>query len=104
MTRPEMTDQLDLIPPPVPWWKASKFSGSDVSAKDQERLAGQIKRIYTLMIDGQWRTLAEIETATGDPQASISAQLRNLRKHDFGYHTVAKRRRSESQWEYRVNA
>jgi uncharacterized protein YueI len=46
------------------------------------------------MQDGEWRTLAEIETITGDPQASISAQLRHLRKKRFGYHTVNKQRRA----------
>lgn len=41
---------------------------------------------------------------TGDPEASISAQLRHLRKHRFGGHDVQKRRRNDgAQWEYRLN-
>ncbi len=73
--------------------------------KDQARLTGQIERIRDLMLDGRWRTLPEIEAATGDPQASISAQLRHLRKRRFGSHTVEKRRRGgdgSGLWEYRV--
>lgn len=84
----------------------AKFNGSDYeSEKDNVRLTGQIERVYNLMIDGQWRTLNEIETATGDPAASISAQLRHLRKERFGSHTVEKRARGEREhglFEYRL--
>jgi hypothetical protein len=74
------------------------FDGSDyIPEWDDKRLTGQIKRVYVLMIDGKWRSLGEIETATGDPQASISAQLRHLRKKRFGSHTVNKRRRGERE-------
>lgn len=71
-------------------------------ALDQRRLTGQLLRIATLMADGRWRTLPEIEAATGDPAASISAQLRHLRKPRFGAHIVDKRRRTQGLWEYRV--
>ena len=85
---------------------ADYFSGSNyVPGLDGKRLTGQIKRIYDLMRDGRWRTLSEIEFITGDPQASISAQLRNLRKPEFGSHKVEKRRRGEPThglWEYRL--
>lgn len=72
---------------------------------DQARLTGQIKRVFDLMSDRQWRTLDEIFSETGDPPASISAQLRHLRKKRFGQHIVEKRRRGEPEaglWEYRV--
>ncbi len=73
-----------------------EFSGSDYDRVfDQDRLTGQIKRIYEFMSDGKWRTLSEIEESTGDAQASISAQLRNLRKEGFGSHTIHKRRRGD---------
>ena len=79
-------------------FKTARFNGSDYNPTfDNARLTGQIKRIYALMIDGKWRTLAEIETATGDGQASISAQLRHLRKDRFGKHTVNKRSRGERE-------
>lgn len=73
--------------------------------EDEERLSGQILRIYDLMIDGHWRTLAEIEEITNDPPASISAQLRHLRKPRFGSYIVEKRPRglrSNGLYEYRV--
>ena len=70
--------------------------------KDQARLSAQHTRVVHAMQDGQWRTLAEIEATTGDPQASISARLRDLRKPQFGAHQVARRRRTQGQYEYRL--
>ena len=59
----------------------ARFDGPDyVPKRDDVRLSGQIKRVYELLLDGRWRTLQEIADATGDPHASISAQLRHLRK------------------------
>jgi hypothetical protein len=60
---------------------------------DEERLSKQIIRVRSLMLDGQWRTLAEISAITGDPQASISARLRDLRKVKFGSYIIGRRRR-----------
>ena len=62
---------------------------------DKARLTGQILRVYDLMSDGKWRTLREIASLTGDPEASVSAQLRNLRKKRFGSHTINRRRRGD---------
>ena len=71
-----------------------QFDGATYTEElDQRRLTGQILRVFSLMKDAQWRTLAEIEQITGDPQASISAQLRNLRKERFGWHNVERRHR-----------
>ena len=72
---------------------------------DQARLAGQLARVFVLMCDGVWRTLDEIAGLTGDPPASISAQLRHLRKERFGAHTVDRRtrgHRSSALYEYRL--
>lgn len=87
-------------------WQPRQFSGPAYEPiVDEIRLTKQIGRIFNLMIDGEWRTLQEIQETTGDPQASISAQLRHLRKKRFGAHTVDKRRRDEDikgLWEYRM--
>lgn len=83
-----------------------RFDGPAYEPKhDHARLTGQIEKIFNLMKDGKWRTLGEIEAATHEPAASISAQLRHLRKARFGAHTVDKRRRGEpgrGLWEYRL--
>lgn len=93
--------QNDLFGP-----KPMRFNGPAYEPeKDQERLTGQIFRVFSLMRDGKWRTLAEIASRTGDPQASISAQLRHLRKPRFGGHSVDKRARGDRAnglWEYRL--
>lgn len=76
-------------------------------AVDAPRLVRQHERIRDLMLDGRWRTLDEIAMATGDPAASVSAQLRHLRKPRFGSHVVDKRARGDRAvglFEYRVTA
>jgi predicted transcriptional regulator len=70
------------------------FNGADyVHHLDFNRLNTQMGRIFELMKDSQFRTLSEIEALTGYPQASISAQLRNLKKQKFGGHRLYKRRK-----------
>lgn len=83
----------------------STFGPAFVEKHDGERINEQRARILALMNDGQWRTLAEIETKTGDPQASISAQLRHLRKDRFGAYIVERQARGDRKnglYEYRV--
>ena len=81
-----------------------RFSGPEYEPdRDRVRLAGQILRIWRAMQGEEWRTLAEIESETGDPQASISAQLRHLRKARFGGHTVDRRQRGDGgTFEYQL--
>lgn len=75
---------------------------------DHDRLKGQMLRVYKLLsFFGKghqlWLSLADLERGTGDPQASISARIRDLRKAKFGSHNVHKRRRgnpSMGVWEY----
>jgi hypothetical protein len=75
-----------------------RFNGSDYKPEvDNPRLVSQLDRIVSVMQDRRWRTLSEIEKLTGDPQASISAQLRHLRKPRFGSHTVNKRPRGDRE-------
>ena len=71
-------------------------------AKDEKRLNKQARAVWNLMRDGIWRTLAEISNATREPEASISARLRDFRKPKFGGHQVWRRRRTEGAWEYRL--
>lgn len=67
----------------------ARFNGADYQPpRDHARLRGQILDIFLLMKDGRWRTLNEISGATGHPAASVSAQLRHLRKDRFGGHTI----------------
>jgi hypothetical protein len=55
--------------------------------------------------DAGWLTLRELADLTNYGEASISAQLRHLRKPHFGGYVVAKRRRglaTNGAWEYRI--
>lgn len=80
-----------------------RFDGSDyVPTRDDPRLTVQFLRIWDLMRDKEWRSLAEIAGETGDPPASISAQLRHMRKVRFGSHIVDKRYEGEGYYRYKV--
>jgi hypothetical protein len=62
----------------------------------------QVSRVLFVMIDGDWRTLEEISSLTGDTTPSISARLRDLRKPKFGSYFVERRKVHENLYEYRV--
>jgi len=80
-----------------------RFDGADYQpARDDVRLTGQIQRVWNCMADGHWRTLKEIARATGDPEASVSAQLRHLRKEKFGSWTVDREHISHGLYKYRL--
>lgn len=82
----------------------TEFDGSNyVPSRDKKRLRSQQLKIIQLMKDQKWRTLDQISEKTGGlPQASVSAQLRHLRKIKFGAHTVEKRHLGEGLWFYRL--
>lgn len=71
---------------------------------DGKRIATQLERVRDFMLKSHgFYTLDEIAVATGDPVASVSAQLRHLRKVRFGSFTVNKRRIGKTGlWEYQV--
>ena len=69
---------------------------------DQKRLTGQLLRVYTLMSDGHWRTLAQIAKEAQGSEASVSARLRDLRKERFGRYRIDKRRVVGGLWEYKM--
>lgn len=73
-----------------------------MSPADAARLGTQIRRVKRAMLDGQYRTFEEIAAITGDPIASISAQLRNLRKAKHGGHTVNRRHEGFGLFKYQL--
>ena len=83
--------------------KRSTFGPAYDQHLDGARVARQHEQIRDLCITGYWRTLSEIAKLTGYPEASVSAQLRHLRKPAFGEYIVDKRRREGAGlWEYQV--
>lgn len=85
------------------------------SGRDHEEPT-QLTMIRDLMLEaaarGAWLTLGEIAKPTEFAEASISAQLRHLRKERHGRYLVEKRRRRSGEseagrtnglWEYQVS-
>jgi hypothetical protein len=103
-----MNDQLDLLSyrPPLP---NIHFHGATISIPfDLERLNAQMQRVHGLMVDGKWRSLREISDATGDPEASVSARLRDYRSNEYlaQFFTMISERvpgfERRGYWRYRV--
>ena len=79
------------------------FNGSDYNhERDGSRLSTQYWDLYNLMRDGERRTLNRIAIITGHPPASISAQLRHMRKVRFGSNTVNKHHLGKGLYEYEL--
>lgn len=78
-------------------------SGATFDARlDGTRLNTQARKVWDVMSNGHWLTLAALETLTGYPQASISARLRDFRKKRFGGHDVLHVRSKTGQWWYKL--
>lgn len=93
-----MKDSSRQLPLVIP-----EFDGDDYQhERDHGRLSTQLLKILDLMRDGNWRTLHEIAEKTEAPEASVSAQLRHLRKPRFGSRTVERRYLGNGLYEYRV--
>jgi len=79
------------------------YHGADIDMnRDATRLNGQILDIYNVVKDGKWYTLDELASITGHGQASISAQLRNLRKVQFGSHEIERLHLTNGLYQYRL--
>jgi predicted transcriptional regulator len=80
-----------------------QFGPAYSEALDGKRIAAQQEAIRLYMLRREWATLQEIAQDLGFPESSVSAQLRHLRKPEFGGYRVDKRRRgSTGCWEYHV--
>lgn len=99
-----MADLFSYIPPPLKQPRPERaFNGPEYEPeRDYVRLQGQTQRVFDLMKDGRWRTLSAIADETGDPHASISAQLRHLKKPRFGKHKVEREHLGEGLYQYRL--
>jgi hypothetical protein len=89
----------------------TSFGGKTYNeSRDRIRLTGQLLRTWTVISDGQWRTLAQIAKETSalradggrDSEAAISARLRDFRKARFGGYTVVAENISGGLWRYRL--
>ena len=91
------TPLLDWTPPEPPKYFGATFD----AARDGKRLNEQCQRVHdVMMIDGVERGLKQIAALTGDPEASVSARLRDLRRYGF---KVDRRYVERGLWLYRVS-
>lgn len=81
-----------------------QFDGVDVQIADHARLQRQLDKVLAYIRDYRWHTLQEIADSLPAPHASVSAQLRNLRKARFGGYTILRRRSVQGSglYEYRL--
>jgi predicted transcriptional regulator len=74
--------------------------------EDYQRLGHQIRRVFDVMKDGAWRSLQDLTRQTGDPEASVSARIRDLRKDKFGKWIITRQRmvsgKGRGSWIYRL--
>jgi hypothetical protein len=69
---------------------------------DLNRLNAQSRRVYDVMVKGDWMTLRMIADQTGDPEASVSARLRDFRKDKFGGLEIQRKRDDNGLHWYRL--
>lgn len=80
------------------------FDGRDTyePEHDRRRLNSQLRRVFNLMRDGQWRSLGTLAAVLSTSESGVSARLRDFRKARFGSHTVERRRVDGGLFEYRL--
>lgn len=77
------------------------------SGVNRVRLSKQLRRVWDLMKDGQWRTYAQISNACVCSENSAGARLRDFRKVRImgaGVCHVARRKSSAGVYVYRVHS
>lgn len=105
-----MTTQPDLLAwvPPVIFGDRAGITYD--RKRDLSRLNAQAARVYAVMQSGEWLSLYDIRkticvnTGFKDPEASISARIRDFRKKEFGGFTVERRFVGARLWKYRLTA
>ena len=90
---------LDWVPPVV---LGDREGVTFDRKRDLSRLNDQMRAVFLLMQDGQWRPLFAIAHHTGHPEASVSARLRDLRKPRYGGFTVERRYIANGVFHYRL--
>lgn len=82
--------------------KAIRFDGPEIAKADTVRLTGQCLKVFDIMKHGGSWTLAQLSEASGYPQASISARIRDFRKHRFGSHTIERTNHGDGLFSYKL--
>jgi hypothetical protein len=70
--------------------------------RDRARLSSQLNRVWAATADRLWHTLGGLSEILGEPEASISARLRDLRKERFGRYRVKRKYVQKGLFKYKV--
>jgi hypothetical protein len=62
----------------------------------------QVNDVWAAMSGGEWKSLRTLAAATGHPEASISARLRDFRKARYGSHVVELKPWRDRRFQYRL--
>ena len=90
----------------------TQFDGATVTKEDTPRLQAQLDRVYVALYQcnapvtvSELQGVIAINAGKTDPEASIGARLRDLRKVKFGGHNVKSRyRKGVKLYEYWLEA
>ena len=96
----DLVDLMTRLPEPSP---ATAFDGNTYNPERRSAASPQgpaRREVFHLMSDGQWRTLEVIGLPLNIGDASVSARLRDLRKANYGSHTVERRHVRDGLFEY----
>ena len=95
---------ITIVPPPLTTSPETQiFDGATFDKdRDGKRLTAQIYRVYAAIKDGQWHTLSELAKICGDPEASVSARLRDMRKPRYNSMQIERRYVRRGLHEYRL--
>lgn len=98
-----MSDENYLKPGYMREKPRPRFDGATYSEpRDGVRLNAQLSRVYVALKSHRWLTLDEIAAMTGDPPASVSARIRDLRKSRFGSCQIEREHRHKGLHAYRL--
>lgn len=96
----DLLEGVGQLPPPE-----TRFRGDTYDAhQDCKRLTGQLAKVYAALSDGKWWCLSHLTTAAGGSEAGVSARIRDLRRPEFGGHTIERRRIVGGLFAYRMAA
>ena len=79
------------------------FDGDDyVANRDNTRLTNQIDKVRMYMENAGYLTVKQIAADLKQPEPSVSAQIRNLRKDRFGARTVNREYRGNGCYAFKL--
>ena len=79
------------------------FDGDDyVADRDNARLTNQIDKVRMYMENAGYLTVKQIAADLKQPEPSVSAQIRNLRKDRFGARTVNREYRGNGCYAFKL--